>query len=84
MVRAPGASTPAAASASIHISQSSPPITATVSAISSSLAASIATCLISRLSVSSVRSSTRLPIGFSVDLCVTPVTGCVRRGAARL
>jgi hypothetical protein len=71
-------------SASIHICQSSPPITATVPSISSCVAGSSVTSRIVSLSVSRPRNVTDLPTGLSVELIVSPVFGCVRRGAARL
>ena len=36
------------------------------------------------LSVFTVFAVKGAPTGFSVELCVTPVRGCVRRGEARL
>jgi hypothetical protein len=55
-----------------------------VPSISSCVAGSSVASRIVSLSVSRPRNVTDLPIGFSVELIVSPVFGCVRRGAARL
>jgi hypothetical protein len=66
-VRKPGANTPASASWSIQRFQSSPPITATVAAASSSLAGAMVVSKTSPVSVLRVLMSTGLPSGLIAE-----------------
>ena len=84
MVRAPSASNFSSSSISIQRRQSSPPITAMVSAISASLAGASVTGTTFSESSSTVLFVKGAPTGFSAEECVAPVSGCVRLGEARL
>ena len=74
-MRTPGARSPSAVSASIHMRQSSPPITATVSAISFSVAGARVTSTTFSESSSMVRLENGAPMGLSAELWTAPVRG---------
>jgi len=78
----PSASTPASSRACIHSSQSWPPITVTVSAISCSVAGSISAWMMTSLLVSMAVDWYGAPIGFSAERTSSPESGNLRTGEA--